>query len=60
MTPIALVVLRGYSRGWLLATVWAMAIAGSLLRITVDVPPWLITCLFLDVVGSWLRRIEEG
>src|SRR2546427_11237 len=47
VTPIVLVVLRGSLRSCLLAAVWAMAIAGSVLRLTVAVPPWLSTLSYL-------------
>src|SRR5262249_26677403 len=47
VTPITLVVLRGFWQTGLFATIWAMAIAGSVLLLTVVPPPWLATGFYL-------------
>lgn len=52
VTPIALVVLRGYWRAWLLTTVWVMAVTGSALRLTIDLPPWVATSFYLAM--GWI------
>ncbi len=52
VTPIALVVLRGYWRTGLLTTIWLMALSGSVLCLTIVVPPWLSTGYYLAM--GWI------
>jgi hemolysin III len=49
VTPIALCILRGWWRRWLLAQIWLLAAAGAVLRLTIDVPPWLATVFYLAI-----------
>jgi hemolysin III len=51
-TPIAVVVLRGWWRRWLLAQLWALALAGGVLRATVPLPQAFWTGLFLAM--GWI------
>ena len=46
-TPIALGVLRGRWRRWLLVQLWVLAAAGAVLRLTVGMPSWLGTGFYL-------------
>jgi hemolysin III len=46
-TPIALSILRGWWRRWLLVQIWFLAAAGAMVRLTIDVAPWLSTVFYL-------------
>jgi len=52
VTPIALCILRGWWRRWLLAQMWVLALAGCVLRLTVTMPPWLETAFYLAL--GWI------
>jgi hemolysin III len=52
VTPIALVVLRGFWRTGMLATIWGLALTGTVLRVTVDVPGWTATVFYL--IMGWI------
>ena len=47
VTPIALAILRGWWRRWLLAQIWLLALTGIILRLTVDMPAWVSTGFYL-------------
>jgi hemolysin III len=52
VTPIALCILRGWWRRWLLAQIWVLALAGCVLRLTVAVPQWAETLFYLAL--GWI------
>jgi hemolysin III len=52
VTPIALVVLRGWWRIGLLSAIWAFALAGITLRLTTRLPLGVLTAFYL--VMGWL------
>jgi hemolysin III len=47
VTPIGLVVLRGWWRVGMLVGIWGLALGGIVLRLTADVPISLLTVLYL-------------
>ena len=51
-TPIAFIVLRGWWRRWLLVQIWALAVGGGVLRVTVVVPPFVSTSIY--VAMGWI------
>ncbi|HVS39344.1 MAG TPA: hemolysin III family protein [Gemmataceae bacterium] len=51
-TPIALSILRGWWRRWLLVQIWALAAAGAVLRLTVGMPYWVGTSFYLAM--GWI------
>jgi len=51
-TPIALCVLRGWWRRWLLVQLWALALAGCVLRLTVALPSGSETAFYLAM--GWI------
>jgi hemolysin III len=52
VTPVALIVLRGWRRRWLLIQIWLLAAAGCVLRLTIVVPSWASTTFY--VVMGWV------
>ena len=52
VTPVALIVLRGWQRRWLLAQIWLLAAAGCVLRLTFVVPYWASTTFY--IVMGWV------
>jgi hemolysin III len=52
VTPVALIVLRGWWRRWLLVQIWLLAAAGCVLRLTVVEPYWASTTFY--VVMGWV------
>ena len=55
VTPIALSILRGWWRRWLLLQIWVLAAAGVVLRLTVGMPPWVGTVFYLAM--GWIGVI---
>jgi hemolysin III len=51
-TPIALTILRGWWRRWLLVQLWALAAAGAVLRLTVGMPHGIGTVFYLAM--GWI------
>jgi hemolysin III len=49
VTPIAVTVLRGWWRRWLLVQIWILALAGSALRLTLAMPPWIMTGCYIGM-----------
>jgi hemolysin III len=49
VTPIALVVLRGWWRIGLLGGIWGLALVGIIVRLTIDVPVEWLTGLYLGM-----------
>ena len=47
VAPIALCILRGWWRAWLLVQIWGLALAGCVLHLTVDMPSWAETAFYL-------------
>jgi hemolysin III len=52
VTPVALIVLRGWWRRWLLIQIWLLAATGCVLLLTVVVPHWASTTFY--VVMGWV------
>jgi hemolysin III len=52
VTPVALIVLRGWWRRWLLAQIWLLAAVGCLLRLTIVAPYWASTTFY--IVMGWV------
>jgi hemolysin III len=52
VTPVALIVLRGWWRRWLLTQIWLLAAAGCALCLTIIVPYWASTTFY--VVMGWV------
>jgi len=52
VTPVALIVLRGWWRRWLLVQIWLLAAAGCVLRLTITVPYWASTTFY--IVMGWV------
>ena len=66
-TPIAVIVLRGWWRRWLLIQIWTLALAGAVLRVFTVMPQLVSTILYLAM--GWIgvvtyfelaRRLSHG
>jgi hemolysin III len=49
VTAVAVAVLRGWWRRWLLVQIWVLALTGSVLRLTLTLPPWASTSLYIGM-----------
>jgi hemolysin III len=51
-TPIAVIVLRGWWRRWLLIQIWTLAVAGGVLRVVTVMPQLVSTILYVAL--GWI------
>jgi hemolysin III len=56
VTPIALSVLRGWWRRWLLVQIWALALAGAVLSLTIEMPPCVLSGFYLAM--GWIGVVS--
>ena len=55
VTPIAAIALRGWWRRWLLVQIWVLALTGSVLRLTIEMPHWLSTAFYIGM--GWVGLV---
>jgi hemolysin III len=58
VTPVALVLLRGRWRVGMLGAIWSLTLAGVGLRLSADLPPRVLTALYLAL--GWLAAVCYG